>query len=58
MDCRDVNFKYQRNKNYCQTIIKINGNKELVSKIAADIKNFKPVRYIKQKVLRKEVNLF
>ena len=62
----DVNFKIPKDVKITvekQTIIKINGvDKELVSKIAADIKNFKPVepykgKGIKEKgqfVLRKE----
>jgi large subunit ribosomal protein L6 len=62
----DVNFKIPKEIKIIvekQTIIKINGvDKELVSKIAADIKNFKPVepykgKGIKEKgqfVLRKE----
>ena len=58
----DVNFKIPKDIKITvekQTIIKINGvDKELVSKIAADIKNLKPVEPIKVKVLKKEVNLF
>ena len=62
----DVNFKIPKEIKIVvekQTIIKINGvDKELVSKIAADIKNFKPVEPYKAKgikergqfVLRKE----
>jgi len=62
----DVNFKIPKEVKITvekQTIIKINGvDKELVSKIAADIKNFKPVEPYKAKgikergqfVLRKE----
>jgi len=62
----DVNFKIPKNIKITvekQTIIKINGvDKELVSKVAADIKNLKPVepykgKGIKEKgqfVLRKE----
>jgi large subunit ribosomal protein L6 len=62
----DVNFKFPKEVKITvekQTIIKISGvDKELVSKIAADIKNFKPVepykgKGIKEKgqfVLRKE----
>ena len=62
----DVNFKIPKEIKITvekQTIIKINGvDKELVSKIAADIKNFKPVEPYKAKgikergqfVLRKE----
>ena len=62
----DVNFKITKDVKITvekQTIIKINGvDKELVSKIAADIKNFKPVEPYKAKgikergqfVLRKE----
>ena len=61
----DVNFKIPKIKISVekQTIIKINGaDKELVSKIAADIKNLKPVEPYKAKgikergqfVLRKE----
>ena len=62
----DVNFKIPKDIKIAvekQTVIKINGvDKELVSKIAADIKNFKPVepykgKGIKEKgqfVLRKE----
>jgi len=62
----DVNFKIPKDVKITvekQTIIKINGvDKELVSKIAADIKNFKPVEPYKAKgikergefVLRKE----
>ena len=62
----DVNFKIPKEVIITvekQTIIKINGvDKELVSKIAADIKNFKPVEPYKAKgikergqfVLRKE----
>ena len=62
----DVNFKFPKEIKITvekQTIIKINGvDKELVSKIAADIKNLKPVEPYKAKgikergqfVLRKE----
>ena len=62
----DVNFKIPKEVKITvekQTVIKINGvDKELVSKIAADIKNFKPVEPYKAKgikekgqfVLRKE----
>ena len=62
----DVNFKIQKDIKISvekQTIIKINGvDKQLVSKIAADIKNLKPVEPYKAKgikergqfVLRKE----
>ena len=62
----DVNFKIPKEIKITvekQTIIKINGvDKDLVSKIAADIKNFKPVEPYKAKgikekgqfVLRKE----
>ena len=62
----DVNFKIPKDIKISvekQTIIKINGvDKDLVSKIAADIKNFKPVEPYKAKgikergqfVLRKE----
>ncbi len=62
----DINFKIPKDIKITvekQTIIKINGvDKELVSKIAADIKNFKPVEPYKAKgikekgqfVLRKE----
>ena len=62
----DVNFKIPKDIKITvekQTIIKINGvDKDLVSKIAADIKNFKPVEPYKatgikekgQFVLRKE----
>ena len=62
----DVNFRIPKEIKITvekQTIIKINGvDKELVSKIAADIKNFKPVEPYKAKgikekdqyVLRKE----
>ena len=62
----DVNFKIPKDIKITvekQTIIKINGvDKELVSKIAADIKNLKPVEPYKAKgikergqfVLRKE----
>ena len=62
----DVNFKIPKDIKITvekQTIIKINGvDKDLVSKIAADIKNFKPVEPYKAKgikekgqfVLRKE----
>ena len=62
----DVNFKIPKDIKITvekQTIIKINGvDKELVSKIAADIKNLKPVEPYKEKgikergqfVLRKE----
>jgi large subunit ribosomal protein L6 len=62
----DVNFNIPKEVKITvekQTIIKINGvDKELVSKIAADIKNFKPVEPYKAKgikergqfVLRKE----
>jgi large subunit ribosomal protein L6 len=62
----DVNFKIPKEIKITvekQTIIKINGvDKELVSKIAADIKNLKPVEHYKAKgikergqfVLRKE----
>ena len=64
----DVNFKIPKDIKITvekQTIIKINGvDKELVSKIAADIKNLKPVEPYKAKgikergqfVLRKEGN--
>ena len=49
----DVNFKIPKEIKITvekQTIIKINGvDKELVSKIAADIKNLKPVNLTKQK---------
>ena len=42
-----------------QTIIKISGvDKELVSKVAADIKNLKPVEPYKAKELKKRVNTF
>ena len=42
-----------------QTIIKINGvDKEIVSKIAADIKSLKPVELIKQKELKKKISMF
>ena len=61
----DVNFKIPKKLKFIekQTIIKINGvDKELVSKIAADIKNLKPVEPYKAKgikerqfVLRKRV---
>ena len=62
----DINFKIPKDIKIAvekQTIIKINGvDKELVSKIAADIKNLKPVEPYKAKgvqergqfVLRKE----
>ena len=62
----DVNFKIPKNIKITvekQTIIKINGvDKDLVSKIAADIKNLKPVEPYKAKgikergqfILRKE----
>ncbi len=62
----DVNFKIPKNIKITvekQTIIKINGvDKDLVSKIAADIKNLKPIEPYKAKgikergqfVLRKE----
>jgi len=62
----DVNFKIPKEVKITiekQTVIKINGvDKELVSKIAADIKNLKPVKPYKAKgikergqfVLRKE----
>jgi large subunit ribosomal protein L6 len=62
----DVNFKFPKDVKIQvekQTVIKINGvDKELVSKIAADIKNLKPVEPYKAKgikekgqfVLRKE----
>jgi len=62
----DVNFKIPKDINVSvekQTVIKINGvDKELVSKIAADIKNLKPVEPYKAKgikergqfILRKE----
>ena len=62
----DVNFKFPKEIKIVvekQTVIKINGvDKELVSKIAADIKNLKPVEPYKAKgikergqfVLRKE----
>ena len=64
----DVNFKIPKDIKITvekQTVIKINGvDKELVSKIAADIKNLKPVEPYKAKgikergqfVLRKEGN--
>ena len=62
----DVNFKFKEIKITVekQTVIKINGvDKELVSKIAADIKNLKPIEPYKAKgikergqfVLRKKV---
>ena len=62
----DINFKIPKDIKIVvekQTIIKINGvDKELVSKIAADLKNFKPIEPYKAKgikergqfVLRKE----
>ena len=62
----DVNFKIPKEIKITvekQTIIKINGvDKELVSKVAADIKNLKPVEHYKAKgikergqfILRKE----
>ena len=62
----DVNYKIPKDIKIIvekQTVIKINGvDKELVSKIAADIKNFKPVEPYKAKgikergqfILRKE----
>ena len=53
----DVNFKIPKDIKITvekQTIIKINGvDKELVSKIAADIKNLKPVEPYKAKELKK-----
>jgi len=52
----DVNFKIPKDVKITvekQTIIKINGvDKELVSKIAADIKNFKPVEPYKAKGIK------
>ena len=57
----DVNFKIPKDIKVTvekQTIIKINGvDKELVSKIAADIKNLKPVEPYKAKGI-KEKNQF
>ena len=53
----DVNFKIPKEIKITvekQTIIKINGvDKELVSKIAADIKNLKPVEPYKAKGIKK-----
>ena len=58
----DVNFKIPKEIKITvekQTIIKINGvDKELVSKIAADIKNLKPVEPYKAKGIKEKVNLF
>ena len=52
----DINFKIPKEIKITvekQTIIKINGvDKELVSKIAADIKNLKPVEPYKAKVIK------
>ena len=56
-----LTLKYQKKlksllKNNCN---KNNGvDKELVSKIAADIKNLKPVEPYKAKGIKEEVNLF
>ena len=54
----DVNFKIPKEIKITvekQTIIKINGvDKELVSKIAADIKNLKPVEPYKAKGIREK----
>ena len=58
----DVNFKIPKEIKITvekQTVIKINGvDKELVSKIAADIKELKPVEPYKAKGIKEEVNLF
>ena len=58
----DINFKIPKEIKIAvekQTIIKISGvDKELVSKIAADIKSLKPVEPYKAKALKREVNLF
>ena len=58
----DVNFKIPKEIKISvekQTVIKINGaDKELVSKIAADIKNLKPVEPYKAKGIKEKVNLF
>ena len=52
----DVNFKFPKEIKITvekQTVIKINGvDKDLVSKIAADIKNLKPVEPYKAKVIK------
>ena len=57
----DINFKIPKDIKITvekQTVIKINGvDKELVSKVAADIKNLKPVEPYKAKV-RKERGKF
>ena len=54
----DVNFKIPKDIKILvekQTIIKINGvDKELVSKIAADIKNLKPVEPYKGKGIKEK----
>ena len=54
----DVNFKIPKEIKITvekQTIIKINGaDKELVTKIAADIKNFKPVEPYKAKGIKEK----
>ena len=58
----DVNFKIPKEIKITvekQTIIKITGvDKDLVSKIAADIKNLKPVEPYKAKGIKEKVNLF
>ena len=58
----DINFKIPKDIKISvekQTVIKINGvDKELVSKIAADIKNLNQLNHIKLKVLKKKVSLF
>ena len=58
----DINFRIPKDIKITvekQTIIKINGvDKELVTKIAADIKNLKPVEPYKAKGIKKEDNMF
>ena len=58
----DINFKIPKEIKILvekQTIIKISGvDKELVSKIAADIKSLKPVEPYKAKGIKREDNLF
>ena len=58
----DINFKIPKEIKVTvekQTIIKVNGvDKELVSKIAADIMSLKPIEPYKARVLKKKVNLF
>ena len=58
----DINFKIPKEIKIAvekQTIIKISGvDKELVSKISADIKSLKPVEPYKAKGIKEKVNLF